>query len=555
MGPLRLTAIPRWTAFHLVPVLVTIVLLWLNIHGLYIGGELSGNTGQDEWKLFGLDLATLIFYLLVLASIWHMNSTMAQAWDDQHWRVLSGDTQVPDRSESLAPNSGLVRLTSGLLLLSCLSVMLLAPRAMIPELRNWEGGGTAFWLNSTRADLWPLRLDEMKDPPSCLASNNCLAPSIDGIGELLSYWPQTSSHLNVMPEQISLIGKGALRRMEVRFRGPFDYQPPLTSATIPSAQIADALAELAMYWSEANVNNCAAKKVNFCYYNDIEYSVETLQPVVFVRCNSNDPNDTLRFPRLDQGPTQFPLVDLDKRLLNTTLEDASSPISWIELPQESFGPSSIGAVVSLPSNESKIGQLLACAVDARWGNSLSKVAFSSGPMMVFGSPTNWFTSARFQTGHHAWTQMKINSQWAQNADLMPVENISVYTELSRQIAGGITTDTSYAANAVEAVIAMMLAESISRTMSTASIQGKLKVNNDWMGEMLPQRAYGNAGEAFNYSQGQDNANSRFEMRTTVNGYGYGLIGRRIPAVVALALYLFIVLFFLVTWLWQFLHSS
>ena len=151
--------------------------------------------------------------------------------------------------------------------------------------------------------------------------------------------------------------------------------------------------------------------------------------------------------------------------------------------------------------------------------------------------------------------MKINSQWAQNADLMPVENISVYTELSRQIAGGITTDTSYAANAVEAVIAMMLAESISRTMSTASIQGKLKVNNDWMGEMLPQRAYGNAGEAFNYSQGQDNANSRFEMRTTVNGYGYGLIGRRIPAVVALALYLFIVLFFLVTWLWQFLHSS
>ena len=158
MGPLRLTAIPRWTAFHLVPVLVTIVLLWLNIHGLYIGGELSGNTGQDEWKLFGLDLATLIFYLLVLASIWHMNSTMAQAWDDQHWRVLSGDTQVPDRSESLAPNSWLVRLTSGLLLLSCLSVVLLAPRAMIPELRNWDGGGTTFWLNLTRAVSQLIRL-------------------------------------------------------------------------------------------------------------------------------------------------------------------------------------------------------------------------------------------------------------------------------------------------------------------------------------------------------------------------------------------------------------
>ena len=78
MGPLKLSAIAQWTAFHLIAVLGTIVLLWLNIHGLYIGGELSGNTGQDEWKLFGLELATLIFYLLVLASAWHMNSTMAQ---------------------------------------------------------------------------------------------------------------------------------------------------------------------------------------------------------------------------------------------------------------------------------------------------------------------------------------------------------------------------------------------------------------------------------------------------------------------------------------------
>ena len=162
MGPFRLTTIPTWTAFHPVPVIVTIVLLWLNIHGMYTGGELSGNIGQDEWKLFGLELATLTFYLLVLASVWHLNSTMSHAWNDQHWRVLSGDTQVPDRSESLAPSSCLVRLTSGLLLLFCLSVMLLAPRAMIPELRNWDGGGTTFWLTLTRADLWPLRLDEKK---------------------------------------------------------------------------------------------------------------------------------------------------------------------------------------------------------------------------------------------------------------------------------------------------------------------------------------------------------------------------------------------------------
>ena len=61
--------------------------------------------------------------------------------------------------------------------------------------------------------------------------------------------------------------------------------------------------------------------------------------------------------------------------------------------------------------------------------------------------------------------MKMSSQWAQNADLMSVENMSVYRELSRQITGGITIDTPYAANAVEAVIAVMLAEFISRTMS------------------------------------------------------------------------------------------
>ncbi|KAG4428127.1 hypothetical protein IFR05_016390 [Cadophora sp. M221] len=319
-----------------------------------------------------------------------------------------------------------------------------------------------------------------------------------------------------MPEQISLLGSRALRKMEVRFRGPFDYQPPLTSATAPSAQIADALAELAMYWSEANINNCATKK-----------------PVVFVRCNSNGLNDTLRFPRLDRGPGQFPLVNFDSNILNTSHENTSSPVTWVELPQELFGSSSIGAVVSLTDNDQDVseGQLLACTVDARWGASMSKLAYSSGPMMNFGSPVNWFTSGRLQTGHGAWTQITISAQWAQNADMMLEGNTSVYSRISRQISNGITTKTLYAVNAVEAVLAMMMAESISRTMSTASIQGTLKGNNAWMGEMLPKRAFGGAGNAFNHAQGQDDAKSKFEMKTTVNGYGYGLISRRTPAII------------------------
>jgi hypothetical protein len=59
---------------YVVPVATSILLLWFNGHGFYIGGELSERSGDDDWKLFGLQVAAIVLWLLIVASLFHMLS-------------------------------------------------------------------------------------------------------------------------------------------------------------------------------------------------------------------------------------------------------------------------------------------------------------------------------------------------------------------------------------------------------------------------------------------------------------------------------------------------
>jgi hypothetical protein len=63
------TAILSLVATHLVPVSAALVLISFNLHGYYIGGELSGPSGYDDVKLSGLQFAAKLHELAIQGSL------------------------------------------------------------------------------------------------------------------------------------------------------------------------------------------------------------------------------------------------------------------------------------------------------------------------------------------------------------------------------------------------------------------------------------------------------------------------------------------------------
>lgn len=382
---------------------------------------------------------------------------------------------------------------------------------------------------------------------SCASTQNdtCFPSNHDLLAqELFSYWPSVNSQTpysnlgQLMPENTLIVGRQALHRLAIRFRGPFVFSPDITAATTPSSIISDLLSQTAKLWAVANNNFCAREtSPNFCYYNDIFYSIEALQPVAYVRCNQNPVNGTLQFPVLDRG-LGFPLVDLENSTLGSrewfasaTGNGTTTGLTWISLPEATFGQSTIGAVVALPSvtGTNLPDQVLTCTVDARWANSTATISFLGGPLIVSGAPDAWFLDGRLkqqQDGNFTWQQVKMTPDWAQRlntvVDASGRTAFNTLSSSSSNFKGLSQTDSPL--NVVEAILAVMIVEGMARIGNTALTLGSLvnPVQKQWARELFPKGTFGSGGSAFNFTPNATDQFVRLEMKTRVNGYGYGI---------------------------------
>jgi hypothetical protein len=564
---------------HIIPTMASIILVTFNFKGYYIGGELSGPKGEDGLKLLGLQFTAKMLELWTVASLSCIIFALIRN------QLLDGNipfgavtTGFEFSKISLFWSKEFIATCAGnfksplakLLLVSTIAVFTilgatLGPAAAVtsqPSLRNWPAGGTTFYLNTTFDDIYPSRLDKASIsqlPCSVTPNTPCFPPNHYLLAqELLSHWPNQESQAEdydfpqVMPENILISGRRALRNLAVRFVGPFVYRPPLSVATVPLASIADAVAKTMNYWTMANRGRCAEGKQGFCFYNDIFFSVDAMQPVTFVACHPNEVGSTLRFPNVDPDEGGPLLVDLMNNALgsqewfnDSTRNGAASGLDWIDLPAANFGRSSLGAIVSIPKANTSDApdRVLACTVDARWANATAIGSFLKGPRIVSGFPADWFTTGRLRLtskGQLLWPQVQITPAWAQNLN-PTVEglNMSVFTLLSNSVGG--LSDISLvpdSANAVEGILAVMVADGMSRTGNLVTIQGSLKEGgeNDWTDEILPRQVFGNGGSAFNYSLVEGHQFARFQLLVTVNGYGYGLATASLLSCLVLMVY-------------------
>jgi hypothetical protein len=576
---------------HVVPVAASILLIVLNCYGFYIGGELSGPTGQDDLKFLGLQFAAKIMELMMMASlsciifslIRHLalNSSLpfgaitsgfefsriSWLWSKEFVATCFADFGT------VWTKSLLVAMTVVFALLGA-TVGPSAAVASQPTLRDWSAGGTKFYLNASWEQLFPLVLDEVApsempcilgaaDNTTCFPSNYRLLSS-----ELLSHWPTSISqeaqqhYPPVVPEKTLLSGRKSLHQLANRLKGGFIFSPTLTVATTPMVFITDTVALLASYWFLANQSLCRLGKIpSFCYYRDLTNSVEIIQPISYTICQQNKLNSSLAFARLNET-SSYPLTTLNNSnfgstewFANATQNGSHQNVTWIALPESDFGANSLGAIVALPGSNTSAnsGQILTCTIDVRWVNSTATQTFLGGPMVVTGSFGNWDAGARFNLdskGQPLWPQLKITPRWAEHLNAIIDRNGTSVFEYMTNSVGNLNNITAapYSSSAVEAVLALMITEGVSRVGNAATLKGSLKgiSTDEWWKHILPGgRIFGTAGSAFDYVPATGDNFAAFTMQSTVNGYGYGPTTATILSILVLAIYSLIAVIYVI----------
>ncbi|KAE8441931.1 hypothetical protein EG329_004139 [Mollisiaceae sp. DMI_Dod_QoI] len=575
---------------HIVPTAASATLLALNWKGYYIGSELSGPVGEDGLKFLGLQFAAKMLELLAMASLstilfalvrsqlisgYLPLGAMTAGFEFSKLSLLWSKEFIATCATRFSSFGSKTFLVATIIVFTMLGAAI-GPSAAVasqPVLRDWPAGGTVFWLNATAHDLWPLRLDQVAIPDlPCNYSQNvsCFPPSYSLLANgLLSLWPSDSltapddgTQPQVMPERVLISGHHSVQTMATRFRGPLIYQPELTVATAPSAMIADAVSQIERYWFIANTFQCI-RHSGFCYYNDIIQSIDAMQPVTYVRCSASNVNAAVRFSRLDQGARNYPLVEYNSTVIgsrqwfdSSTANGTTPSLSWVELSEADFGRSSIGAVVALPGINSTQNpdQVLACTVDARWANATTTISFLGGPTIASGLPTDWFVGGQLLLGSNGlplWPQIKLAPAWGDSINpIIEQPTTSIFAMLCNSV--GRLNNVSRAQspiNAVESVLAVMITDSLSRTSSMATIMGSLKgvgTSEEWKNELLPKGTiFNTGGSAFNYSYQEGDQSTKLEVKTTVNGYGYGITTATLLSTLVLLIYSLIAISYII----------
>jgi hypothetical protein len=590
---------------HVIPVAAALALIALNASNYYIGGELSGPSGQDFEKLAALQFAAKLHELLMLASLGTMLITyirreLAFGAGLPFGAVFSG-LQFRDISFLWAPEMwGAIYqewekrstkwfIISFMVLCTVLGVSVGPSTAnlMKPRLDYWPAGGTSFWINSTQDVLFPLTLSDSPTLSHCTVDSGDLACPSGGwqvLNQLyLSYWPRLVD-MGSMPEVIDLSSPFSIRDFTMRSRNTESdsmmiWGNAFTMATTSISAVADSLAELGRLWSDAAANGNIGQ---FKYRRDALFTTNAVQPLVWTSCRetsaTSNSSVSLNFPALGnvslslgpgtadvlmshaQIPYYVPWNDTNatNSVLSRLQTGMQPSILWIDEPtllEESN--SSLAAVFTLPGSNggSPAGSsyYYCCSIDARMAN-VSLNSTRSFTKHVSGQPLNFDLYGTF---FPHYPQITIAAEWAKYlTPTIPGTNASIVSTMASTAGIWNTTlpsEGDYWEIIVENIIAPLVANGIARasynTSMIMNLNGAVDPNDlwqggDWISDILPKNGrMGGAGNAFNISTADQSKATKFEMTASVDGYAYSGAGITQKAqMVVLGIYVLLALF-------------
>lgn len=609
----RLVALPK-VLLHIVPLCTSIFLVSINIIGYWLGTEISGIQGYNSAKLGGLQFAAKMHEITIMASLSTIVFTLVQMrlvsqkvafgsvfsglqfqtlsylWSKELWEVIVSEWGQPHGK---------------LFVVALLLATVLAPSVgpssavlMVPKLQDWPVGGTEFWLNATRDELWPLEVSDSGVDRSCAVTENSrqlYCPSsglqaflgghvwgLRGLNFLSGGWG--ANEMVDTPTEVSLPGTHSSR---ILWEG-YLQEELIIVAFCPSTVVADSLALAAMHWDYAS--RCAPLRPHFARRNSASFTITNLkQPITNVVCNNlnltGGISDLLKggigFPVWDtymHGANAFPKLDssaLANQVLEQLKKNSSRPdLFWLKLDQSVFGNNSIGVIATLPAtseqgqNSSKV---LACTVDSHWMSLQYQIntTTSDAPWAV-RADFNTFKSLR-RSFIAALPRIHIDTKWAQYLNpSSSTKNITFFEELA--VSAGIwsadgdtqTEQIEFSDYAVESILAGMITNGLSTvsfqsTGIQGTVPGSLDCYSGWVDPFFPRAPRGlgrAAGTPWNMT-GVDTTNmTRFTMTVTANGYAYGVSGATsIVAIVILLVYCAMAIFHAVHVCWTGLSSS
>ena len=380
------------------------------------------------------------------------------------------------------------------------------------------------------------------------------------------------------------IGAGSLRQLAFANQSPIysgpGYDPVTVAATTQQAAVADALSTTGVLWNLALENVTTKGHGSVLDQLDAVHSITTgyYQPYTLASCA----HDTI-FGYEDQNPVAFPIPPGSiEQMLNTSnfndsilsyqnhnmilpshgfiypeisrsqiLDTSGHPgeyrLRWIELPEDPFNGTAIGAVVLLPrASENTTQEVLMCNLAAGWGTSkMNMSTFDGGSDTVLSevglTPAGISLGAKIVEQTAPLTEeiaavnqgyvvlplfpqrlIAVNADWAQY--LNPSLSDSNTTVFNRLMASRLLIpDISVSARIV---LTGLLANGLARIGSTSQLQGTVKtaVQPDGSESLNGDYWFSGKGDIFIVDPVESEDWVKLRVYSTMEGFAYNTTG-------------------------------
>ena len=399
------------------------------------------------------------------------------------------------------------------------------------------------------------------------------------------------------PLTIQMASGASNRQLTIQQRGPSldpSIGPQPGVATVQHAAITDAVANTAALWflSLVNITASAGHGAPLSDQSDATHTVETnySQPYSSVVCVPDSMNDNL-----SSEPLTFPILPTanSARLVtgNSTFQSRSKPvpyetiahpsisrgdvfqyagprikyrIRWIELPQDQFEGSSIGAVIYLPRDVKNSTQdVLLCNMSAGWGMSELSLQTFNGGMSAVSSKVAPFTAE----SHNVETSIKdTNVPAGQDGINLPVNvdyDLPVYPKqpvviteswakyldpaienLNTTLIDVLLQNRAFSPRlTAEQALSGLIVNGLSRTGAGSRLQGSVRtVGPNGDGGLDGNYWLSGKGNVFNVNPEESVNWTKFHVDSTLEGYAYNTINTPPKiAIAVLSLYCFLAL--------------
>jgi len=400
-----LTVAVRRCLVHLAPILTSVAILTINIHGIYIGIDFGSPFKSDTITLMFFQLAAKAHEIMIVASL-----SLIVLQTVRH-ELLFGDglplgligsglsfsnfefffrKEFYGALKYLAYHGNKARKMAfvALLIVSGFVAVLAGPASavlLVPKSQTYPAGGTNFYLNGSPEQFWP---DDLSAGTSELqqycTSENSTSHGICPAGGFFSLWDRwntvnyTNFALNVPSYAKDLSGS----RFYWPIHSPTSQIPSLYALGNPRpdnqalqpytwlvqthASSAVLLQRITRDWWEALSSHTGVDPLLIDDRN-----VKTTVPSIIsaVRCadpqNISASDKTVRFPTIEGRWNWAQSEELVVDTLNTTAADHLQ-LHWLHLPDK-FGPSSVGAVFETPwLSDRQTRVVVGCSAQTGW---------------------------------------------------------------------------------------------------------------------------------------------------------------------------------------------